>query len=88
MRGYRLDPDPNAKVADEHFAVIYVPRRGARDRFPENCVNIQPDESAARAAADAEKNLHAAKVIGPARSSEGLRVFYLVAWLEVVGVDD
>ena len=32
MQGYRLDPD--SKLADEHFALVYAPRR-ARDRVPE-----------------------------------------------------
>jgi hypothetical protein len=82
VKGYRLDSDPNAKVADEHFAVVYAPRRGARDRVPENCVTLVADEAAAHAAADAAKKLFPARVIGPARSSEGLRLFYIVRWLD------
>lgn len=79
MRGYYLDPD--SKVADEHFAVVYAPRR-ARDRFPENCVQIVDCEAAALDAADPDNKRYAARVVGPARSSEGLRVFYLVCWLD------
>lgn len=79
MRGYSLDPQ--TKVADEHWAVVYAPRR-ARDRFPENCVDVVKTEDAARAGAAPENKKYAARVIGPARSSEGLKVFYLVRWLE------
>jgi hypothetical protein len=78
MRGYTLDPQ--AKVADEHWAIVYAPRR-TRDRFSENCVEVVETEEAAIAGADAEKKKYAARVIGPARSSEGLKVFYLVRWL-------
>lgn len=79
MRGYHLDPDGG--VAEERYAVIYAPRR-ARGRFPEECVQVMPSDEAARAAADPEKKRFAAKVIGPARSSEGFRLYYLVCWLE------
>jgi len=79
MQGYHLDSE--TKVVSECFAVVYAPRR-TRDRFPENCVTVVESDDAARAGADAKKNLYAAKVVGPARSSEGLRVFYLVAWLD------
>ena len=79
MRGYTLDPQ--AKVADEHWAIVYAPRR-ARDRFPENCVEVVKTEEAALAGANTDQKKYAARVIGPARSSEGLKVFYLVRWLE------
>ena len=57
VQGYRLDPD--SRVADEHYAVVYAPPR-ARDRAPE--ANV--------------------RVVGPVRSSEGLRLFYIVRWLD------
>jgi len=79
VQGYRLDPD--AKVADERFAVVYAPRR-ARDRVPEGIVTIVESEAAAHAAADPAKKLYPARVVGPARSSEGLRVYYIVRWLD------
>jgi hypothetical protein len=79
MRGYHLDPD--AKVADEHYALVYAPRR-SRDRVPEGSVTVVESEEAARAGADAARHLHPARVIGPARSSEGLRLYYIVAWLD------
>lgn len=81
VQGYRLDPDANAKVADEHFAIVYAPRR-ARDRVPEGNVTIVASEQAAHTGADPGKKLYPARVVGPARSSEGLRVFYIVCWLD------
>lgn len=63
------------------YALVYAPKRGRRARFPDNCVYIQADESSAIAAADQEKNLHAALVCGPSRSSEGFMLYYLVKWL-------
>lgn len=81
VQGYHLDPDDRAKVADEHFAVVYAPRR-ARDRVPEGNVRVVESETAALAAADASKKLFPARVVGPARSSEGLRVYYIVRWLD------
>jgi hypothetical protein len=82
VHGYRLDPD--AKVADEHYAVVYAPRR-LRDRVPEGSVQLVATEAAARAAADPTKKLYPARVVGPARSSEGLRLFYIVRWLDESG---
>ena len=79
VQGYRLDPD--SKVAAEQFAIVYAPRR-TRDRVPEGSVQVVDSEAAALAGADAAKNLYAARVVGPARSSEGLRLFYIVRWLD------
>lgn len=79
VQGYRLDPD--GKVADERFALVYAPRR-ARDRVPAGSVQVVESEAAARAAADPAKKLFPARVIGPARSSEGVSVYYIVSWLD------
>lgn len=82
VKGYRLDNE--ARVADEHYALVYAPALAqgrARDRFPENCVQVVASAALALASADRGRNLYAARVIGPARSSEGLRVYYLVRWL-------
>jgi hypothetical protein len=79
VRGYTLDPD--AKVADEHYAIVYAPKR-ARDRVPEGSVTLVESEAAARAGADPAKKLYPARVVGPARSSEGLRLFYIIRWLD------
>jgi len=67
--------------AEEHFAVVYVPKRG-RGRFAENCVEVMDSETAARAAAVPGEQRYAAVVMGPSRSSEGLRLYYLVRWLD------
>jgi hypothetical protein len=79
VQGYHLDPD--AKLADEHFALVYAPKR-ARDRVPEGSVRLVASEAEARTGAEPAKNLHAARVLGPARSSEGLRVYYIIRWLD------
>lgn len=78
VKGYHLDPD--SELAAEHFAVVYAPRRN-RDRFPEMSVRLVASESEARELADEAGKQYAARVIGPARSSEGVKVFYLVSWL-------
>jgi len=79
MQGYYLD-NQNDNV-QEHFAVVRVTRR-KRDRFAENCVTIFESKDLAIAAANKNPNIQAAKVLGPCRSSEGLRLFYLVNWLD------
>ncbi len=73
--------DPEAGIVGEHFAVVRA-ARGKRQRFPENVVEVMPDEAAARAGAQPQEHRHAAVVAGPARSSEGFRMYYLVRWLE------
>lgn len=72
--------DPDSQLVGEHFAVIYAPVR-KRTRFPENCVQLMADEAEARQAANAGGHLHPGKVLGPSRSSEGIRLYYLVDWL-------
>jgi len=76
----RIGIDPEGKVVSECFALVYAPRR-ARDRFPESCVTVVESEAAALEGANPEKNLYPARVVGPARSSEGFRLYYLVCWL-------
>ena len=78
MKGLHLE---QSAVVNERFAVIYAPGRN-RKRFPENCVYVKESEQDARDAADQAKNLYPAIVIGPSRSSEGFRLYYLRAWLE------
>jgi len=77
----RIDLDPDSDVVQEQFAVVYCPRR-KRDRFPEGSVEVVASADAALAGADAQKNLYAALLVGPSRSSEGARLYYLVEWLE------
>jgi len=81
LKGYFLDPHPQANVAQRHFAVIYSPRK-KRDRFPSTTVTIYESKELAAAAQDHENKLYAAEVIGPAKSSEGCKIFYLVEWIE------
>lgn len=79
MKGYYIDKD--SSVVNESYAVVYAPKR-KRDRYPENCVSICDSKQQALLQADEGQNRFAAKVLGPARSSEGLRLYYLVHWLD------
>ena len=78
--GVYLDPEAGDLVT-RTWALVHV-RRGSRKRFPENCVQPLPSAEAARAQADPARDLHAAEVMGPSRSSEGVRLYYLVRWLD------
>ncbi len=73
--------DPETEVVAEQFAVVATSKR-QRKRFPEGCVEVCGSEAQARAAADPARNRYPARVYGPSRSSEGLRLYYLVAWLD------
>ena len=42
----------------------------------------EPEVPVALATADATRKLYPARVIGPARSSEGVSVYYIVCWLD------
>ncbi|MCG6895682.1 MAG: hypothetical protein LJE61_07890 [Thiocapsa sp.] len=72
--------DPDSRSLDHRFAIIKT-KRTDRARYPEGCVTIVAEETAARAGADPGKGLHPALVYGPSSSSEGQRLFYLVRWL-------
>lgn len=78
MKGLQLEE--SAGVA-ERYAVVYAPGKN-RKRFPENCVYVKDSEAEARREADPAQGRYAAVVIGPSRSSEGFRLFYLKAWLD------
>jgi hypothetical protein len=71
--------DPN--IVKHCYATIYTPSR-RRKRFPENCVTVLPSAEEAIAASRQGSDLHPAKVIGPSRSSEGFRLYYLLEWLD------
>lgn len=73
--------EPDRGGVSESWAVVYAPRR-SRGRFPENCVDIKTTEEQALAEADPGNKRYAARVVGPSRSSEGLKLFYLVRWLD------
>jgi hypothetical protein len=79
MRGL-VPPDPETRVSEEKFAVVYVPRR-SRKRFPVNCVEIVESREAALDRADENNKHFAARVVGPSKSSEGQFIYYLLEWL-------
>lgn len=67
-------------LVQQQFALVQA-IRGKRQRFPENVVAIVTSEEEALRRQNPAENLHAAEVMGPSRSSEGFRLFYLVRWL-------
>ena len=77
VNGYSLDPHPRANYAKEEFAVVKM-KSLKRDRVPSASVEIVADMNEAIAKTDVANNLYAAKVAGPARSSEGLELFYIL----------
>lgn len=78
MKGITVDSE--SSVVETHFAIVYAPRR-SRGRFAETCVEIVATEYDALEQADPDNKYYAAKVIGPSKSSEGQRIFYLDDWL-------
>lgn len=79
MKGYSLAPHPEANYTERHFAVIYSPRK-KRDRFPAAVVTLFDTKEAAVNAQNQPQKLYAAEVVDPAKSSEGIHLFYLVVW--------
>ncbi|CAK0761826.1 conserved hypothetical protein [Gammaproteobacteria bacterium] len=73
---FHFDPNQVTEIA----ALINSPNIN-RKRYPEGVVIAMANETEALQHANPEKNLHPAVVIGPARSSEGVRLYYLVKWL-------
>ena len=73
---FHLDPNQVSEIP----ALINSPATN-RKRYPEGVVIPMTSEAEAREKADPSKHLHPAIVIGPSRSSEGVRVYYLVRWL-------
>jgi hypothetical protein len=69
-----LDPALSKEVP----ALIRSPNN-TRKRYPEGVVEVVASENEAQQRAEA--GLHAAVVIGPSRSSEGFKIYYLVRWL-------
>ena len=78
MKSFHIE---ETATVGQHFALIYAPRR-LRKRFPENCVEVVVSAEIALQGANPEKSFYAAQVIGPSRSSEGFRLYYLVRWLD------
>jgi len=79
LRGI-VPPDPQTGVSQERYAVIFTPRKD-RKRFPAGCVEIFDTLEAALAASDPDSKRHAARVVGPSKSSEGQYIYYLLMWL-------
>ena len=78
--GVYLEAEAPQLIARQ-WAVVSA-RRGSRKRFAENCVEVVASAEAALRAADPTQQRHAAVVMGPSRSSEGFRLYYLVRWLD------
>ena len=78
-----LFTDTEAGLVGTSAVLIYLPAgKRNRKRFPENCVQLMTDEDEAMRRADPNKGFHAALASGPARSSEGFKLFYLIRWLD------
>ncbi len=75
-----LPTDYDRELPQRRFAVVYTPRR-QRSRFPENCVQLKETREDAVTGGDPQGNHYPALVYGPSRSSEGIRLFYLLEWL-------
>ena len=76
-----MQEDPDNSLVKTCYAVIYTPSR-RRKRFPENCVTPVVSAEQAIAQAAAQEDSHPARVMGPSRSSEGFRLYYLIDWLD------
>lgn len=74
------DPLDGPDIPSPRFAIVYAPGR-KRDRVPEQTVRVVDDEATARRGAGAGKGFFAAEVVGPLRSSEGFRVYFVRRWL-------
>ena len=79
MHSY-VPPDPESNVSIERYAVVYAPRM-KRHRFSANCVTVVGSSAEAIEQESQPQDLHAAKVLGPSKSSEGQYIYYLVEWL-------
>jgi hypothetical protein len=79
LRGL-VPPDPLTSVSQQHYAVVYVPRR-SRKRFAANCVQIVDSIDQALEKSNPDSKYYAATVIGPSKSSEGQYIYYLSEWL-------
>ncbi len=79
MKGIYLDSETS--VTAEAFAVVYLPGR-QRNRYPETNVWLMDSAEAALQQAEPDKRCYAARVMGPSRSSEGVKLYYLVGWLD------
>lgn len=72
--------DPQTKVSQPQYAVVYVPKR-SRKRFAASNVTVVETKAQAIEQADPDNKHFAAVVIGPSKSSEGQFIYYLGEWL-------
>lgn len=79
MKGIYLDSE--TRVTDEVFAVVHVSGR-QRSRHSESSVRVMDSAAAAQQQAVPNQHYYAARLLGPARSSEGVKLYYLIAWLD------
>lgn len=77
VHGYSLDPHPKANYAMEVFASVVI-LRVKRDRIPATNVKVVDNLEIALAMSNPDENIYAAKVVGPARSSEGVELYYII----------
>lgn len=70
-------------LVQQHYALVRAApgARARRKRFPENVVEVVATQEEALMRQRPDEDLYAAEVVGPSRSSEGFRLFYLVRWL-------
>ncbi|MCX7897663.1 MAG: hypothetical protein N2441_07305 [Rhodocyclaceae bacterium] len=73
--------DAEAPNLVRHCYALVCAQRGKRERFPESVVEVVPSPEDALARQDPAQGVHAAELVGPSRSSEGFRLYYLVRWL-------
>ncbi len=80
--GVYLDAEAPQLVQQTFALVQAAPSiRAKRKRFPENVVEVVTSAEEALSRENPAQDLHAAEVMGPSRSSEGFRLYYLVRWL-------
>ena len=86
MRGM-VPIDPQTSVSQMHFALVFVPNKGAakqkrhNKRFPASCVEVKESKEIAIDEAGRNDKKYAAIVVGPSKSSEGQYIYYLQEWL-------
>jgi hypothetical protein len=80
--GVYLDAEA-PQLVQQCFALVQAAPavRAKRKRFPENVVEVVASAEEALAREAPAQDLRAAEVMGPSRSSEGFRLYYLVRWL-------
>ena len=73
--------DTESQAIREQWAIVQTPKPRRKKRFAESCVRVVASEAEAVAEANPSRNEYPARVYGPSKSSEGLRLYYLVRWL-------